>query len=82
MRKFFLMLVAIGAVAVTGAASAKTVTVTITKAGYVPSSVTVAQGDSVQFTNSDAVAHQVVFKTMTGGHVHSQPARFAAYPEW
>ncbi len=66
MRKFLLMLVAIGAVAVTGAASAKTVTVTITKAGYVPSSVTVAQGDSVQFTNSDAVAHQVVFKTMTG----------------
>ena len=66
MRKFLMMLVAIGAVAVTGAASAKTVTVTITKAGYVPSAVTIAQGDSVQFTNSDTIAHQVVFKTTTG----------------
>ena len=66
MRTFLLMLVAIGAVAVSGAASAKTVVVMITKSGYVPSAVTVAQGDSVQFTNSDTVAHQVVFKTTTG----------------
>ena len=66
MRKFLLMFVAIGAVVVTGAASAKTVTVSITKAGYVPKAATIAQGDSVQFTNSDTVAHQVVFKTTTG----------------
>ncbi len=66
MRKLLLMLVAIGAVAVTGAAAAKTVTVTITKSGYVPKAVTIAQGDSVQFTNSDTVAHQIVFKTTTG----------------
>lgn len=66
MRKVLLMLIAIGAVAVTGAASAKTVTVTITKAGYVPKDATIAQGDSVQFTNSDTIAHQVDFKTTTG----------------
>jgi plastocyanin len=66
MRKFLLTLVAMAAVIVTGAASAKTVTVTITKAGYVPSSVTVAQGDTVQFTNSDTIAHEVVFKTTNG----------------
>jgi len=40
--------------------------VTISKAGYVPNAVTIAQGDSVQFTNADIVAHQVVFKTTTG----------------
>src|SRR5712691_2356223 len=66
MRTFLLMLVAIGAVAVTGAASANTVAVTITKAGYVPNAVTINQGDSVQFTNGDTSAHQVVFKTTTG----------------
>jgi plastocyanin len=66
MRKFAMLLVAVGAVVVTGAASAMTVTVTITKAGYVPKAATIAQGDSVQFTNSDTVAHQIVFKTMTG----------------
>jgi plastocyanin len=66
MRKFLLILVAIGAAVVTGVASANTVMVTITKAGYVPNAVTIAQGDSVQFTNADIVAHQVVFKKTTG----------------
>jgi plastocyanin len=45
---------------------AKTTTVTITKNGYVPNALTIAQGDSVQFTNSDTAAHQVSFKTSTG----------------
>jgi plastocyanin len=49
-----------------GSAAAKTVTVTITKNGYVPNSATIAQGDTVQFTNSDTVVHQVTFKTTTG----------------
>ena len=66
MRNALLLLVAIGALAVAGAASAATVTVTITKSGYVPKAVTIAQGDSVQFTNSDTVTHQIVFKTTTG----------------
>jgi len=68
MRKLILLLAAFAMLAVTGAASATTTTttVTITKAGYVPSSPKISQGDSVQFTNSDAIVHQIVFKTMTG----------------
>ncbi len=66
MRKQLILIGAVAALAVTGAAAAKTVTVTITKNGYVPKAVTIAVGDSVQFTNTDTVAHQVVFKK-TGG---------------
>jgi plastocyanin len=49
-----------------GSAAAKTVTVTITKNGYVPNAATIALGDTVQFTNSDTIVHQVTFKTTTG----------------
>jgi plastocyanin len=35
-----------------------TVRVTITPGGYVPADVTIHAGDSIAFTNSDAVAHQ------------------------
>jgi plastocyanin len=66
MRKLLLLLAAFAMLAVTGAASAATTTITITKAGYVPSTPKIAQGDSVQFTNSDAIAHQVVFKSLAG----------------
>ena len=67
MRKLLLLLAAFGMLAVTGAVSAATTTtVTITKAGYVPSAPKISQGDSVQFVNSDTAAHQIVFKTMTG----------------
>jgi len=67
MRKLLLLLAAFAMLAVTGAVSAATTTtVTITKAGYVPSTPKISQGDSVQFMNSDTMAHQIVFKTMTG----------------
>jgi hypothetical protein len=42
------------------------VTVTITVNGYVPNATTIAVGDTVEFTNSDKVAHQVSFKKTTG----------------
>jgi plastocyanin len=51
---------------IAGAAEAKTVAVTITKNGYVPKAVAIATGDAVQFTNSDTVSHQILFKTTTG----------------
>ena len=54
-------LVVAGATAV-----AKTVTVTITKNGYVPKSVSIVAGDTVTFTNGDTAAHQISFKTSTG----------------
>jgi plastocyanin len=66
MRKLLLLLAATAMLALTGAAAAMTATVTITKAGYVPSSTTIARGDSVQFVNSDTVVHQIVFKSTTG----------------
>lgn len=61
-----LFAVAFVSLAAAVAAGAKTVTVTITKNGYVPSSLTLAAGDTIQFTNSDTVAHQVEFKPTTG----------------
>jgi plastocyanin len=66
MRKALITAVAVMSLVIVGAAGAKTVMVAITKNGYVPKTVTVAVGDTVQFTNSDTVAHQVVFKTTTG----------------
>lgn len=66
MRKALITAVAVMALVIVGAAGAKTVMVAITKNGYVPKTVTIAVGDTVQFTNSDTVAHQVVFKTTTG----------------
>jgi plastocyanin len=62
-----MLLAAVALVAISaGSALAKTVTVTITKNGPVPGSTSIAQGDTVQFTNSDTVAHQVAFKSTTG----------------
>jgi plastocyanin len=66
MRKLALIAIAIVSLAITGAASGKTVAVTVTKNGYVPNSVTIAVGDRIQFTNSDTVAHQIVLKPTTG----------------
>lgn len=56
-----LALIAAGATAV-----AKTVTVTITKNGYVPNNVSIVGGDTVTFTNGDTAAHQISFKTSSG----------------
>ena len=66
MRRLLILAVVAVSLVVTVAAAATTVTVTITKNGYVPNSTTIAVGDAVRFVNSDTVAHQVVFKTMTG----------------
>jgi plastocyanin len=56
-----------------GAVEAKTVTVTITKNGYVPNSLSIVQGDTVQFTNGDTAAHQVSFKSTTGVTCSANP---------
>ena len=65
MRRLLLLLVA--SVALTAAAPGVTATVTvvISKAGIVPANVTVKQGDTVTWTNSDTVAHQIVVKNYT-----------------
>ncbi len=66
MRKLLITALAVTSLVIVGAAGAKTVPVSITKNGYVPNAATIAVGDTVQFTNGDTVAHQVLFKTMTG----------------
>jgi plastocyanin len=67
MRRLLLPLLALTVLLSAGSAvEAKTVTVTITKNGYVPSSLSIVQGDTVQFTNGDTAAHEVVFKSTTG----------------
>lgn len=65
-RRVLITAVAAMSLAFVAAAGAKTVTVSITKNGYVPNAVTIATGDTVQFTNSDSVVHQVTFRTTTG----------------
>ena len=54
------------AMVVASGASAATAGVSITPNGYVPGTTTISVADGVQFTNSDAFAHEVVFKTTTG----------------
>lgn len=66
MRKALITAVAVMSLVFVGVAGAKTVAVAITKNGYVPNQVTIAVGDTVQFKNTDTVAHQVVFKSTTG----------------
>jgi plastocyanin len=73
MRTLLALIVSSSLLLLVAAAGAKTVTVTITKNGYVPNSLTIAQGDTVQFTNGDTSAHQVEFKTTTGVTCSANP---------
>ena len=67
MRALLIVCVALVALIASGAtALGKTVTVTITKNGYVPKSVSIVPEDTVTFTNGDTVAHQVSFKSSAG----------------
>ena len=63
---FIAAFAAISLMLVGAAAGAKTVSVSITKAGYVANTATLAVGDTLQFTNNDTVAHQVTFKPANG----------------
>jgi plastocyanin len=59
MRKSILTLIVLGVVAVVPA-RALAANVTISAAGFVPATVTVTQGDTVTWTNTDIATHQVV----------------------
>jgi plastocyanin len=61
-----IMLAATAVLLVAGTAHAADQNVTITKAGFLPTSVTLATGEKVTFTNTDTAAHQVVFNKTTG----------------
>ena len=66
LRSILIAAVPLIAMVVVSGASAATAGVSITPSGYVPKSATISVADGVQFTNSDAVAHEVVFKTTAG----------------
>jgi plastocyanin len=78
MRKHCLAIVLAMSFVAVPAAGAATTTISITKSGYVPSSASVSTADTVQFTNADTVAHQVVFKPTTG--VTCSPSPFTLQP--
>jgi plastocyanin len=65
MKRITMLLLA-AVVVVVAPAAAKTVTIAITKSGYVPKATTIAVGDAVSFVNQDTQAHQLVFKPTTG----------------
>ena len=75
MRKLLLLLLAVVLLAAAGAvadrarpAAAASQTITISKTGYKPTSVSIFTGDTVVFANSDTAAHTINFKSMTGVH--------------
>jgi plastocyanin len=59
MRKL-LSAVAVLAFAAAAPALAQAASITITKAGFIPSTVTIAPGESVTWTNQDTTDHQVI----------------------
>ncbi len=63
MRKTIVVAVALCALALVPAATAKTVNVDLSKLGFVPSSATIQLGDMVTWTNKDTADHQVVCQT-------------------
>lgn len=65
MKKLILLGVAVLSLATALPVSAKTVTMAITKNGYVPKTLAIATGDAVTFVNQDTVSHQVVIKGKT-----------------
>jgi plastocyanin len=76
MRKTLLFLLAAVVLAAAGATArqartataATTQTVTINAAGYKPTAVSIAVGDTVVFDNKDTASHTVQFKQNTGFH--------------
>ena len=66
MRKLHLAALAVLVLSVAAAAPAATVTMAVTRNGYVPKTLTIVTGDAVAFANQDTVAHQVVLKPSTG----------------
>lgn len=77
MKKLILILAAATLVFAAPAGAADQ-TVTITKNGFVPSSVTVGSGERVTFTNADTAPHQIVFQKSTG--VTCTPANLVVQP--
>lgn len=77
-RKFALGAIAALPLALTPAAGAATVPISIGKTAYSPNPAAATTADTVQFTNADTVAHTVAFKPTTG--VTCSPTPFVLQP--
>jgi plastocyanin len=64
-RLFVLPLLMLGLVAASPATAASTHSVSITKTGFAPATVTIPNGDSVTWKNTDTANHQIVFDNNT-----------------
>lgn len=80
MRKLLLLLLAVVSLTAAGAAAERarpaataSQTVTISKTGYKPTSVSIQTGEAVLFSNTDTVAHTVDFKSTTGVKCPASP---------
>jgi plastocyanin len=60
MKRFFLPIIAVLALALPAAGPAATIAIKITATGFNPKTLTINQGDTVKWTNSDTVNHQLV----------------------
>jgi plastocyanin len=60
MKRLLVFFISVFALVVASPAMADTKTVQITRSGFVPTAVTVQQGDTVTWKNVDATSHQVV----------------------
>jgi plastocyanin len=60
MRRFIIILAALGALAAAGPAGAATKTINIYGSGFSPKSATITEGDTVTWVNKDNVTHQVL----------------------
>lgn len=60
MRKLFLAIAAVTALAIAGPAGAATKTINIYSSGFSPSSATITEGDTVTWVNKDSTNHQVL----------------------
>ena len=79
MMRRMLFAVAAAAMVLAPPAAAKTVTVQITSAGFVPSAVTVDVGDTVTWTNADTTRHQVVATSGAFSSPVLQPGQSYSY---
>jgi len=66
MKRLLLLAFAVAGLVAAAPVAAKTVTITITKSGYLPRTEAVVTGDAVTFTNADTVAHTVILRPATG----------------
>jgi plastocyanin len=74
-----LILAALAALVGPAPAVAANVNVAITRAGFVPKSVTIAQGDSITWTNADTQNHQVASQDVPFTSQVLQPTQTYAY---